>query len=338
MAEALSLAHTKVFEQSQKSFPGSATTLTAAWVIGSRLYFIHVGDCRIYLRRNGTLIKRPITVDHTYATELGITDRDQLKQTRAANVLTQAVGTATVPTPQIGVLELMEGDTILMCSDGLPKVMSEAEVETELHGKKSLKAKMDGFFAKCKAARASDDVSLILLSYSSQAKTAATTTTPTTTKVTPPPMSPDKKILILQTMDFFKNLDFSEIQTLNGIAETETFPAGFVLIKKNAPATTLWVILQGQIELVDGAKLQSFGPGTCVGEPAFFRAAHTRMCTVQAKSPITALSLDREDWFDLTERNPTICAKVYENLAVILARKLRDTHEKYVAEITARLP
>ncbi len=105
-----------------------ATTCTAAAIRGQELVLGHVGDCRAYLVQNGQIFH--LTDDHSMAAEYrrrGETlppDKQNL-----ANVLTRWLGTEPNVEPDVSApLSLSEGATLILCSDGLTKMVSDEEI------------------------------------------------------------------------------------------------------------------------------------------------------------------------------------------------------------------
>ena len=87
------------------------------------------GDSRAYLMRNGRLMQ--ITRDHSVAQEM--VERGELRQDEAAfhplaNRITRAIGTRNEPVLDEYRSFLRDGDTVLLCSDGLNKEVSDNEV------------------------------------------------------------------------------------------------------------------------------------------------------------------------------------------------------------------
>jgi len=108
---------------------GMATTCTAALIHGRELLLAHVGDCRAYLLANGDL--RQLTTDHTLAAEY---ERSGIPLPSGpcalANVLTRWLGTD--PDIEIDLITgntLAAGDVLILCSDGLNKVVTDEEIQ-----------------------------------------------------------------------------------------------------------------------------------------------------------------------------------------------------------------
>ena len=105
---------------------GMGTTLTAALIRGTRLCYAHIGDSRLYLFRGGALMQ--ITEDHSLVMEhvhKGLLTRAQAEKSPFQNILTRALGSDKKPQIDLAEIEVMDGDRILLCTDGLFKAVSE---------------------------------------------------------------------------------------------------------------------------------------------------------------------------------------------------------------------
>jgi protein phosphatase len=113
---------------------GMGTTVTAAYVAWPRLYVVHVGDSRGYLFRGTKL--RQITRDHTVAQQLvdnGRLDPHKAEESRWSHILWNVVGGDSQQlSPEVYKARLNVGDTLLLCSDGLTKHVSDLEIATLL--------------------------------------------------------------------------------------------------------------------------------------------------------------------------------------------------------------
>jgi protein phosphatase len=129
------------------------TTLTAAWWIAPMLYFAHVGDSRLYLLRDGRLSR--LTRDHTLAAKLCAAGHECSNTSGIGHILTQAVGGGEKGIePLIGAERLEPGDSLLLCSDGLVRGVTDAEIERALQRADSAR---DATSALLAAALGSDD-------------------------------------------------------------------------------------------------------------------------------------------------------------------------------------
>jgi protein phosphatase len=124
-------ANRVVFERSGEDtkLAGMGTTVTAALASAEALHLAHVGDSRAYLRRAGTL--RKLTNDHTLVDRMvqaGEISRDEAEVHPHRNVLIRALGTEPKVDVEALDLGLLEGDQILICSDGLTDMVTESQI------------------------------------------------------------------------------------------------------------------------------------------------------------------------------------------------------------------
>lgn len=113
-----------------KDVPGGGTTLTAALVMGNQATIAHVGDSRGYLIDPNNRIES-VTRDHSLVRRL--VELGQITQEEAAvhpqrNVLYRALGQGEPFEPDISTIQLPGRGYLLLCSDGLWGVITEAEI------------------------------------------------------------------------------------------------------------------------------------------------------------------------------------------------------------------
>lgn len=108
--------------------PGS--TCVAALIHTSGLSIAHVGDSRCYLLRDGSITR--LTRDHSVVQELldaGVLTPEAAAQHPDANQITRALGTHRDVEAEIsGPFSLRPRDALLLCSDGLTDMVSDAEL------------------------------------------------------------------------------------------------------------------------------------------------------------------------------------------------------------------
>ena len=110
------------------------TTCIAAVIKGAGLYWIAAGDSRIYLCRDEQLTQ--LNEDHIYANELlrevsaGHRARETVEQDPQRMSLTSFLGMETIAEidRSLRPFSLQPGDRVLLCSDGIHNMLSEAEI------------------------------------------------------------------------------------------------------------------------------------------------------------------------------------------------------------------
>ena len=135
LASAIHLANRKVFETaaSNSEQRGMGATIVAAWIEGQRLSLAHVGDSRAYLLRAGSMDQ--LTADHSLVAEkvrVGILTPQEADASEMQSVLTRAVGTSGKVEVDTDEQALLVGDFVLLCSDGLTRMVSDPEIASTL--------------------------------------------------------------------------------------------------------------------------------------------------------------------------------------------------------------
>ena len=105
------------------------TTVVAAIVQEGCASWIHCGDSRLYVVRDGELLTR--TRDHSYLEQqnAGVIRLDRINR----NILFTCLGSPTKPVFDIaGPVTLQQGDKILLCSDGLWGTVPDSEIVKQL--------------------------------------------------------------------------------------------------------------------------------------------------------------------------------------------------------------
>ncbi|HEY2526021.1 MAG TPA: protein phosphatase 2C domain-containing protein [Candidatus Binataceae bacterium] len=105
------------------------TTLTAAAVENGRLCAAHVGDCRVYLARRGRI--RQMTRDHTVVAErvrMGLMNAADARNHPERSMLSRSLGRELIVSVGRFSMPLLQGDRVLLCSDGLYNVLEEREL------------------------------------------------------------------------------------------------------------------------------------------------------------------------------------------------------------------
>ncbi len=136
------------------------TTLTAAFLHGRNARVAQVGDSRAYLFRGGNLTQ--LTRDQTVFNTLREEERQALRDTPFENMLLQAVGAMAKLEVVTTDITLRPDDLLLLCSDGLYKVVDPEELVEILKQESSLRARADALIARGNENGGPDNITVIL--------------------------------------------------------------------------------------------------------------------------------------------------------------------------------
>ena len=163
--DALGYSNSKIFEMSENdpSYSGMGTTFTAVAICGGKIYCVHIGDSRLYVYdRNGL---RQITRDHSFVMEMvrmGKITAEEARVHPKRNMITKAVGIEKNMPADTMIIPIEEDSIILVCSDGLPSMVTDKEIEKILKKKTGLEKKADLLVELANKNGGYDNISVIL--------------------------------------------------------------------------------------------------------------------------------------------------------------------------------
>lgn len=144
---------------------GGGTTLTAALLIDDQMMITHIGDSRCYtISPNGSI--KLITRDHSLVMrmiELGQLTKEEAALHPQRNVLYRALGQNEPLTADIQTYPLQSGSQVLLCSDGLWGVVSEAEFNKIIYSSTSPQQACEKLVSAANLAGGPDNITAILV-------------------------------------------------------------------------------------------------------------------------------------------------------------------------------
>jgi len=140
------------------------TTLSVIIVLGEKAAIVHVGDTRIYNLRGGVL--RLLTTDHTFIQDMlesGVFTAEMADASPHQNILTQVLGTDE-PLEDIytRAMTILDGDRILLSSDGLHDVVSFHDIELIIKSHNDPEKAADLLLSQAMMNGGRDDITLIV--------------------------------------------------------------------------------------------------------------------------------------------------------------------------------
>jgi PPM family protein phosphatase len=133
LAAAFTAAHRAILEWSKHNpeCAGMGTTCTALALCNDQAWLAHIGDSRAYLLREATLSQ--LSDDQTLVAQLmrdGFLTSEEAEQSPVKNVILQALGATVdiVPVIWSEALTLVDGDVLILCTDGLCSLVDDAVI------------------------------------------------------------------------------------------------------------------------------------------------------------------------------------------------------------------
>ncbi len=166
LGAAVESANMSVIEASEQGIgkPGMGCTATAVLIEGNRMAVAHVGDSRAYVLCQGTLVR--ITHDHSYVEELvdsGQITADEARTHPSRSIITRALGSDPDMYADHFSLEVNDGDRVILCSDGLSSMISDADIESLAVSSATPQQAADNLVAAALTAGGSDNVTVVVV-------------------------------------------------------------------------------------------------------------------------------------------------------------------------------
>ena len=144
---------------------GMGTTIVAVLTCGDKFIVANIGDSRAYLYRNGRFVQ--ITEDHSLVNELvrsGELTPEEAKNFPRKNLITRSLGVAPDVEPDVDTYDLIPGDMLLLCSDGLSKTVDDSQMAQVMSSQLSLQQKADRLIELANEAGGPDNISALIAS------------------------------------------------------------------------------------------------------------------------------------------------------------------------------
>ncbi len=163
--QAFIFANSIIYSYAKKHYKimGMGTTATLAMVYRDKLISAHVGDSRAYTVGNGNI--QQITRDHSYVQELvarGEISPEMAKTHPKKNYITRAMGAEDTVKVDISIRPY-NGETIVLCSDGLTNFVDDPEILTHILDEKALQENAQSLVDLANSRGGGDNITIIAL-------------------------------------------------------------------------------------------------------------------------------------------------------------------------------
>ncbi|MFT7522083.1 MAG: serine/threonine protein phosphatase PrpC [Kiritimatiellia bacterium] len=310
--EAANMASKRVYEAAAPTGrQGMTTTLVAMVVGGGGAFIVHVGDSRAYLQRDREL--RQLTEDHSMVNQLlrqGSITQEEAVRSRYRNVITRAIG--LYPSVQADTLfiELVEGDRLMLCSDGCSDLISPTAISAIMN-EGSVTQSCDTLIQASLDAGGKDNVTVIVVEPEAvlEAKSVAS------------------RAQAMERLFLFQDLPFHARLRVSRIVSEVRAEDGQVLVHQGDAGDTMYTVVHGEVAVVvDGTEVTRLGSGQHFGELTLADQL-PRSADIIARGPCRLLCIERSALHDFCMLEPVLGNQIMWKLVVTLGTRLRQTNK-----------
>jgi serine/threonine protein phosphatase PrpC/CRP-like cAMP-binding protein len=329
---AIQLASEEVFLLSltHSDLHGMGTTCIALIVAGDKGFMGHVGDSRMYLVRNGH--EWQLSQDHTFFEDAVCNGRMSYKEAMEspwAHLITRAVGLQRSVAVDTLVFDLIEDDTVLLCSDGLTNHLEESGEIAQMLSTPALEDQPASLVRLAIERGGSDNVSAVVV--------RALPEDPAN------PCDSKRRIKVTQSLQTLRHIvlfeDLANYELVRMFAKFKTLESesGEVVIREGDDADSMFVIVEGEAQVSRNGKiLATLGRGAHFGEMSLLNQ-QPRSATVTITTSAHLLVLERELFNEVMREDIALAAKLLYKLAQILSVRLEKSSRTETEPVERRL-
>ena len=165
VVQAIDASNKEIYKKSQKKeFLGMGTTVVMCLMENDKAIFANVGDSRGYMFSQGKL--EQVTKDHSLVQKLiddGEITEAEAEKREDKSVILRAVGADKDVTVDVFEKDVVSGDVIMLCSDGLSNSVKNDEIALILNGEDSLQKKAERLVETANKNGGYDNITVVLL-------------------------------------------------------------------------------------------------------------------------------------------------------------------------------
>jgi CRP/FNR family transcriptional regulator, cyclic AMP receptor protein len=144
---------------------------------------------------------------------------------------------------------------------------------------------------------------------------------------------------LLRRYPFFASLDEKQLEALAEITQEKSYPKGAALVKENATATCLSLLIDGDIDLIfsgggegaiSNALVGSIAPGEVYGVSTLIEP-YRYTATAKATMPVKVIELDGLALRAMVEKDPKLGYIMMRNVSIAVLERLRYTQVELAA-------
>lgn len=307
----------KLVGKERPELNGMGTTMTLLLIRNGVAVMAHIGDSRLYLQRGGEL--RQLSRDHTYVHEMvrrSMMTQEEAAASPYAHMLCRALG--PLETVEVDTLhfEVLDGDSFLLCSDGIHGgALKEREIAYVL-AKNSATAPAHDLVERANEADGSDNITAVTVSVRATEER----------KDAERARSKDLHLRMetLQSLYMFQGLAPEEMLKVWEIARVMDYANNETIIKEGEDGLALYIVLDGAVKVTRGDKvLATLTQGSHFGEMALLRN-EPRMASVVSLNNARLIAIQGRDFLRLLHQEHLLGLKLMWNISVKLSDRLAE--------------
>ncbi len=303
------------YGQSKGHARGMGTTATAVVVHQSYATVCHIGDSRCYLVRDNRLYQ--LSDDHSWVAEmvrLGRMTEAEAQRSPQRNLLVRSVGTQPVVKVDRLPIELVGGDSMLICSDGLHSYFATPSELVETVGRGDVEQLPRDLVSLACSRGGHDNISAVVLRMVADDEEALDA------------RDAKQELALLGQLDLFAQFELAELVRIRGASSSISFDDGEYVTRIGDVGDALYVLVHGKaVVTAQEEVLTTLQPGSHVGEMAMVDA-QPRSASVISMGESRWLRVARQDIFRIVRQHPELAVKLLWNLVRVLSDRLRRTN------------
>ncbi len=129
----------------------------------------------------------------------------------------------------------------------------------------------------------------------------------------------------------FKDLNANDIAALDSVCAEESFNTGDIIFQEEGPGDKMYIIKSGSVKIIKKVKdkentIAVLNPGEFFGEMALLDGL-PRSAGAKANTAVTAISISRDNYFNLRQKFPQTALKIIDILIKVLSNRLRQANK-----------
>jgi len=289
------------------------STLTAVLIGGGKGLLVHVGDSRLYLLRDR--IPHQLSTDHTLAAVLRrsrMFRAEDVDPKRFEHVLTRSVGTHESVEVDSLVFDVMPGDRLLLCSDGLTDMVKDPSVLAESLGGDDFDGVPDELVRLALSGGGADNVTALVVRVDAEEAQRPVEVRLAT--------DVSMRLDALRAIFLFEDLPLAATARVLNACRLVALARGDTLQHHGAESSSITIVVEGRLSRLEpGVERRDLGPGDHLGDTTRRHSPPDRGVLVATK-PSNVLVREREGFLKLVRGRPELGVALLERLATHLSR------------------